>query len=79
MRPRRAAAGLVLTAAGMIASRLSGRREEAAPDAAAPPVDPVDPVDPTEATHSNEDVERARAELAEELARRSARADNPPE
>jgi len=75
MRPRRAAAGLVLGAAGMLASRLTGRREDPAANAA--PAN--DPVDPAEATHPNEDVERARAELAEELARRSARADNPPE
>ena len=64
MTPRRAAAGLVLGAAGMIASRLSGRRMvERAPDAAPPP--------PT-----GDDIKRARAELAEELARRSARPDN---
>jgi hypothetical protein len=78
MRPRRAAAGIVLGAAGMLASRLTGRREDPAP-AVASTNDQVDPADPVEATHSSEDVERARAELAQELARRSARADNPPE
>jgi hypothetical protein len=56
----------------MLASRLTGRREERAPAVEAAN-------DPLDATHSNEDVERARAELADELARRSARADNPPE
>lgn len=68
---RRAAAGLVLGAAGMIASRLSGRRDESEP-ASAPVGDPPDPAP------SSDEVERARAELAEELARRSARADNSP-
>jgi hypothetical protein len=67
VRSRRAAAGLVLGAAGMLASRFKGRREV-----------PAAAVEPSEPTHSSEEVERARAELAEELARRSARADNSP-
>jgi hypothetical protein len=37
------------------------------------------PPHPAEAAHSSEEVERARAELADELARRSERADNAPE
>ena len=66
MTPRRAAAGLVLGAAGIIASRLGGRRvAERAPDAAAPP--------PT-----STDIKRARAELSDELARRAKRPDNSP-
>jgi hypothetical protein len=74
VKPRRAAAGIVLGAAGMLASRFRERREDP-PPAVAPGRDPVDPI---EATHSSEEVERARAELADELARRSERADNPP-
>jgi hypothetical protein len=74
VRPRRrTAAGLVLGAAGMLASRLSGRRDESGAPGPAPVGDPPDPAP------SSEEVERARAELAEELARRSGRADNSPE
>lgn len=72
MRPRRAAAGLVLGAAGMLASRLTGRQE--VPSPTEPPA-----TDPAEATHSSHEIERARAELAEALARRTARADNSPQ
>jgi hypothetical protein len=57
----------------MLASRLTGRRDESP----SPPPPPVG--DPSGAEPPSEEVERARAELAEELARRSAHADNSPE
>jgi hypothetical protein len=69
VRSRRAAAGLVLGAAGMIVSRLTGRRtaESRAPEPEH---------EPGERAASTEEIERARTELSEELARRSARTDN---
>jgi hypothetical protein len=68
---RRAAAGLVLGAAGMIASRLTGHRASEQQ----PPPEPQR--EPSERGPSSDEVERARAELSEELARRAAGADNP--
>lgn len=67
MKPgRRATAGFVLTAAGVLASRLGVRRGQPAPEP------PQEPDAGTEGAHSSEEVERARAELSEELARRAA-------
>jgi hypothetical protein len=64
---RRAAAGLVVGAAGMLVSRLRGRGGQAdAPEPARPVAD-----EPDERAHSTEELERARSELSEELARRS--------
>lgn len=76
MKPRRAAAGIVLGAAGMLASRLRGRGrgEQSQQPAAEPQPDP----ETGERTPSSDEIERARADLAEELARHSARADNSP-
>ena len=74
MNPRRAAAGLVLGAAGMLASRLSGRRGSGRP-ASHQTSEP--PLDPGERGVPDQEIERARAELSEELARRSAHPDNP--
>jgi hypothetical protein len=71
MRPRRAAAGLLIGAAGMVASRLSGRRGAEAQPARVEP-------EPREPAPSGEQIERARAELAEALAHRSAQPDNAP-
>jgi hypothetical protein len=74
MRPgRRAAAGFVLTAAGMLASRLGVRRSAEAPEPEPEP-EPLEP-DAGERAPSSEEIERARSELSEELARRSARDD----
>ena len=77
MRPRRTAAGLVLGAAGMIASRLAGRRTPERP-APAPAERETEPLQPGERAPTSEEVDLARVELADELARRSARADNSP-
>ena len=74
MKPgRRTTAGFVLTAAGMLASRLGVRRNQQAPAPAPqqPDAKPAAP-DSGERTASAEEVERARAELTEELARRAA-------
>ena len=69
MKPgRRATAGFVLTAAGMLASRLGMRRNQPAPGPDAPPQEPRPA---TEGAHSTEEIERARAELSEELAKRA--------
>lgn len=66
---RRAAAGLVVGAAGMLVSRLRGRRDAAeAPEPARHEVE----AEPGERTVPSEELERARSELSEELARRSA-------
>jgi hypothetical protein len=63
---RNAIAGLGLAAAGVVLRRLSGRRHaEAAPAPA-----PAEPGSVDSAA-----VERARSELADELARRAARSD----
>jgi hypothetical protein len=76
---RRAVAGLALGAAGMLYSRLGGRRgqqeETPAKPAPAPAAEPAIDVHPHEGSASPEDLERARSELSEELARRAARAD----
>ena len=70
MRPgRRAAAGFVLTAAGMLASRLGVRRSVETPE---PEPERLEP-DAGERAASSEEIERARSELSDELARRSAR------
>jgi hypothetical protein len=67
--PGRAATGLALGAAGMLYSRLSGRRprqeqpEQQEPQEQEPPA-PAPEVSPGE-------VERAKSELADELARRA--------
>ena len=71
MRPRgRATAGFVLTAAGVLASRLGVRRNQRppAPQPDAPAPEPESP----ERAASTEEIDRARAELSEELARRAA-------
>lgn len=69
MKPgRRATAGFVLTAAGVLASRLGVRRNQPAPEQDTPVEEPG----AAEGAHSTEEVERARAELSEELARRAA-------
>jgi hypothetical protein len=68
---RRAAAGLVLGAAGVIASRLTGRRA----GEQQPPPEPQR--EPGERAPSGDEIERARAELSEELRRRAEGADNP--
>jgi hypothetical protein len=60
---RNAIAGLGLAAAGMVYRRLSGRKQAPMPEQA-----PAESAD-----HAA--VERARSELAEELARRAARSD----
>jgi hypothetical protein len=59
-----AAAGLALAAAGMLYSRLTGRRERGEQ---APPLS-----DDAAPRPSGADVERARAELADELARHAS-------
>jgi hypothetical protein len=70
---RRAVAGLALTAAGMLYSRLGGRRRPHEN----PPPQPEPPVaEPVEADPSPDELKRARSELSEELARRAARADS---
>jgi hypothetical protein len=56
----------------MIASRLSGRRGAERRPAQA------EAADPGELAPSSQEIKEARAELSEELARRSARADNSP-
>jgi hypothetical protein len=63
--PRNAMAGVALAAAGVVYRRLTGRREAA----------PTAPPAPTPEGDSGAEVEvvRARAELAEELARQAAR------
>ena len=67
---RNAIAGLGLAAAGVVFRRLSGRRQaETAPAAGADPA-PAGPESVDSAA-----VERARGELAEELARRAARSE----
>lgn len=73
MKPgRRTTAGFVLTAAGMLASRLGVRRNQQAPAPAhQPDARPAAP-ESGERTASPEELERARAELTEELARRAA-------
>jgi hypothetical protein len=69
---RNAIAGIGLAAAGMVYRRLSGRRQ-ADPPAPAPP-----PAAAESEPESVDDaaVERARSELAEELARRAGRSDS---
>jgi hypothetical protein len=76
--PRGAAAGIALAAAGMIYSRLTGRRpgDQAAVAAeAAPDPEPSGLGEPPlgEENAPSEAVERARSELADELARRAGR------
>ena len=66
--PRNAIAGLGLAAAGVVFRRLSGRRQ---PEAAPAPVPAPAPAEPDQADSAA--VERARVELADELARRAAR------
>lgn len=71
MKPRRrTTAGFVLTAAGVLASRLGMRRGRQAP--APEPNAAPDAPDSGERAASTEELERARAALAEELARRAA-------
>jgi hypothetical protein len=68
---RRAAAGLVVGAAGMLVSRLRGRRgaaETPEPEHSRPEVE----LQPGEREPTSEELERARSELSEALARRSA-------
>ncbi|HEX6457417.1 MAG TPA: hypothetical protein VF032_00755 [Thermoleophilaceae bacterium] len=65
MKPgRRTTAGFLLTAAGVLASRLGVRQSQ-------PPPEPQ-PDSGRERTTSPEEVERARTELSEALARRAA-------
>ena len=77
--PRGAAAGIALAAAGMIYSRLTGRRLGSQPAPAAaktgPDPEPTGLGDPplAEENAPSEEVERARSELAEELQRRAGR------
>jgi hypothetical protein len=67
---RRAAAGFVLTAAGLLASRLGVRRATQRPEAQLPTPEPH------QHEPSSDEVERARVELADELARRSSQGDS---
>lgn len=71
MKPgRRTTAGFVLTAAGVLASRLGVRRNQQAP---APQREPGAAVPESgEPAASTEELQRARAELSEELARRAS-------
>jgi hypothetical protein len=76
--PRGAAAGIALAAAGMIYSRLTGRRLGTQPPAAAetgPDPEQTGLGDPPLAAENapSEELERARSELAEELQRRAGR------
>jgi hypothetical protein len=74
--PRGAAAGIALAAAGVIYSRLTGRRlgaPDPGPDAEPQPRGLGEP--PPADAAPGEDVERARSELADELARRAAHGD----
>jgi hypothetical protein len=72
--PRGAVAGLALAAAGVVYSRITGRRLGPEP---APSPEPRDLGEPSAQGEDapTEAVERARSELAEELARRAERGD----
>ena len=65
---RNAIAGLGLAAAGVVFRRLSGRKQV---DAGPPPAAAPAPPPPDTESVDNAAVERARGELAEELARRA--------
>jgi hypothetical protein len=73
-KPRRTAAGLALGAAGMLYSRLGGKRsrqnQEPPPPPPPQPQPEADPP-PQDASASPEEIERARSELSDELARRA--------
>jgi hypothetical protein len=73
---RRALGGLALGAAGMLYSRLGGKRAEPGPARRAPSAPEPEEQHPHEGGASTEDLRRARSELSEELARRAARADS---
>jgi hypothetical protein len=70
--PRRAMAGLALGAAGMLYSRLSGRREQPSPEVEAPRKPEEHP---HEGGASQDELDRARSELNDALARLATRAD----
>jgi hypothetical protein len=74
--PRGAAAGLALAAVGVIYSRITGRRPES--ESPAPGPQPREVGEPSAQGDDipSEAVERARSELAEELARRAGRSDD---
>jgi hypothetical protein len=69
VNPRRTVAGLALGAAGVLYSRLGGKRDK--PQANAP----VGENHPHEGSASPDELDRARSELGEELARLATRAD----
>jgi hypothetical protein len=64
----RTLAGVALGAAGVLYSRLGGRRKQEPAET----LPPQPPVDAPERTASTQEVDRARSELSEELARRAA-------
>jgi hypothetical protein len=76
--PRGAAAGLALAAVGVIYSRITGRRPESESESPAPGPQPREVGEPSAQGDDipSEAVERARSELAEELARRAGRSDD---
>ena len=79
--PRGAAAGIALAAAGMIYSRLTGRRPGSQPPAAAETGAEPEPSglgEPPlgEENAPSEEVERARSELADELERHAGRGES---
>jgi hypothetical protein len=75
---RRTVAGLALGAAGMLYSRLGGRRAQQEQDSGQPAPEPAKERErdshPHEGSASPEELDRARSELSDELARRAARA-----
>jgi hypothetical protein len=81
---RRAVAGLALGAAGMLYSRLGGRREQPAAGEPEPERKPAPEPEPPPEPEPREqppeespaEVERARSELADELARRATRSNS---
>jgi hypothetical protein len=64
----RTLAGVALGAAGVLYSRLGGRRKQEPQTAP-----PQPPADAPEGKASTQEVDQARSELSEELARRAAR------
>jgi hypothetical protein len=74
VNPRRTVAGLALGAAGVLYSRLGGKREKPQPET--PANAPVGEVHPHEGAASQDELDRARSELNEELARLATRADS---
>jgi len=73
--PRRTVAGLALGAAGVLYSRLGGKRSRPQPEKAPGPA-PAGEEHPHEGSASQDELDRARSELNDELARLATRADS---